>query len=641
MSNQPEAAAAAWLETVGADTVATLAGSPTSTIVPTVVRSTTGGARALALLDQLARDTHELRVHDVIGQGGMGIVRAAEQVALGRTVAVKSLKEGRRDPSAALDLLREAWVTGSLEHPNIVPVHYLKVEDDGTPSIVLKRIEGVEWSRLVRDAAEVERRFGAKDLLAWNLGILLQVLNALRFAHSHGIIHRDLKPSNVMIGDYGEVYLLDWGIAVSLRDDGSGRLPLASHATELAGTPCYMAPEMLAREGDPPLSERTDVYLAGAVLYELITGAPPHAGTNALAVITSVIASRPEFPPGLPYELVRICQQAMHPDPAGRFESIDALRAAMQRYLEHRGSAQLAARARERLGELREQLAPSAAGTARQEDIYRLFGACRYGFRDALAVWPENEDARRGLVEAVVAVAELELAAGRPQAAVSLLGELDEPHPLQEVAKQAARAHALRVAELEHLGRQHDRSIGTRTRMFLAVLFGGMFTVFPIIIAQVPTFRHVPHWGHGAWALGFAAALVLARYWARESMGATMINRNISASVIFLFGVQGLIALGGWLSGVEVTELWRWNQLLYLAVIGMATITIDVALWPACLGYVVTFLGSSRFPEHALYFTAAANGLFTVVAAWHWRPATLRYTDEERVRLGKTPRPRR
>src|SRR5690606_42086834 len=99
-------------------------------IVPTVVRSTTGGARALALLDQLARDTHELRVHDVIGQGGMGIVRAAEQVALGRTVAVKSLKEGRRDPSAALDLLREAWVTGSLEHPNIVPVHYLKVEDD-------------------------------------------------------------------------------------------------------------------------------------------------------------------------------------------------------------------------------------------------------------------------------------------------------------------------------------------------------------------------------------------------------------------------------------------------------------------------------------------------------------------------------
>jgi eukaryotic-like serine/threonine-protein kinase len=244
---------------VGAETVATLAGSPTSTIVPPVARPTTGGARALEVLEELAGDTEQLRIGSVIGEGGMGIVHAAEQVALGRTVAVKSLKPGRRDPVASLDLLREAWVTGSLEHPNIVPVHYLKVMRDGPPSIVLKRIEGVEWSRLLHDAGEVERRFGAKDLLAWNVGILLQVLNALRFAHRHGILHRDLKPSNVMIGDYGEVYLLDWGIAVSLRDDGSGRLPLASHAAQLAGTPCYMAPEMLGREGDLPLSERTDV----------------------------------------------------------------------------------------------------------------------------------------------------------------------------------------------------------------------------------------------------------------------------------------------------------------------------------------------------------------------------------------------
>src|SRR6185312_16743575 len=112
---------------------------------------------------------------------------------------------------------------------------------DGSPIIVLKRIEGVEWSTLIADPAEVERKFGATDLLAWNLGILMQVLNAVRFAHHRGVLHRDLKPSNVMIGDFGEVYLLDWGIAVSLRDDGSGRFLLATDATELAGTPCYMA----------------------------------------------------------------------------------------------------------------------------------------------------------------------------------------------------------------------------------------------------------------------------------------------------------------------------------------------------------------------------------------------------------------
>ena len=250
------------------------------TIVPMDARV----GRALALLQQLAKSSPtaslQLRTGDVLGEGGMGVVRSAEQVALGRIVAVKTLKPGRRDPASALDLLREAWVTGAIEHPNVVPVHYLDVEADGSPLLVLKRIEGVEWSALLGDAAEVERRFGATDLLAWNLGILMQVLNAVRFAHHRGVIHRDLKPANVMIGDFGEVYLLDWGIAVSLRDDGTGRFLLASKATEIAGTPCYMAPEMLGRESGPPLSERTDVYLAGLGALRARQRQPPPHGAR-------------------------------------------------------------------------------------------------------------------------------------------------------------------------------------------------------------------------------------------------------------------------------------------------------------------------------------------------------------------------
>jgi len=185
---------------------------------------------------------------------------------------------------------------------------------------------------------EVARRFGAADLLTWNLGILLHVLNALRFAHKLGILHRDLKPGNVMIGDFGEVYLLDWGIAVSLRDDGTGRFPLASAASTLAGTPAYLAPEMLGRAGGPPLSERTDVYLVGAVLHEIIAGHPPHRGNNSLAVITSVLASRPELPASAPPELARICTRAMHAEPEQRFESADALRLAFKHQPGDRGS---------------------------------------------------------------------------------------------------------------------------------------------------------------------------------------------------------------------------------------------------------------------------------------------------------------
>ncbi|MBZ0232402.1 MAG: serine/threonine protein kinase [Deltaproteobacteria bacterium] len=390
----------AWLETLAVDASRTLRQEPGSTIFPTKVRST-GGRKAMAMLEQLSGlspgASAQLKTGVTIGEGGMGIIRLAEQTALGRTVAVKTLKGDKQDAAAALDLLREAWVTGALEHPNIVPVHHVGLDDDGSPIIVLKRIEGASWHDILEDGDHVSAAYGAHDLLAWNLGILLQVLNALRFAHSRGIVHRDLKPSNVMVGEFGEVYLLDWGIAVSLRDDGSGRLPLAKDADEMAGTPCYMAPEMLGRDGGPPLSERTDVYLAGAVLFEIITGGPPHQGKTALEVVTSVIASKPELPPEAPPELARICLRAMAPDPDDRHASIDELRLAIASYLEHRGSARLAALATDRKVELLARLALPAGSPGRErEEIYRLYGACKFGFHEALSAWRDNLEARAG-----------------------------------------------------------------------------------------------------------------------------------------------------------------------------------------------------------------------------------------------------
>jgi len=612
-------AAAAWLETVGAGTVATLNGSLQETIVPAMTRST-GGARALAMLADLADPSRRgaLQLGDVIGEGGMGVVHEAEQVALGRTVAVKTLRPGPREPAAALDLLREAWVTGALEHPNVVPVHYLGVDDAGMPSIVLKRVQGTEWSKLLADASEVERRFGATDLLAWNFQILFHVLNAVRFAHSHGIIHRDLKPSNVMVGDFGEVYLLDWGIAVSLHDDGTGRFPLAIHASDLAGTPSYMAPEMLGR-GGAPLSIRTDVYLAGAVLYELVTGKPPHAGSNVLAVITSVLASRPELPAHVPPELARICTRAMDDDPTRRYESIDALRTALAHYLEHRGSAQLAERARERLDQLLDQLGPSASGAGRQrEDIYRLFGACRYGFRDALAVWPDNEDARAGLVQAVVAVAEYELAGDRPAAAVSLLGELDDPPPLLATA----RAAAIRHAELERIGRDHDVAVGTRMRTSLTMTVGLAFTVCPLVIANVPQFREASHAFHASFAavmLVIIAGLALA---SRRTVTAMGVNRRLIAALGFLFVVQGVMALGGWLAGTPAPNLFVWDIALYATMSGMGAIMFDPWTWGSTFGYLVAFLYASHNPSHALYAMSASNVILAASAALRGRMLT-------------------
>jgi len=549
----------------------------------------------------------------------MGLVRSAIQTSLGRTVAVKTLKPAMRDAGAQLDLLREAWITGAVEHPNVVPVHALELAPDAGPSIVMKRIDGVAWSRLIADAGEVTRRFGATDLLAWNLGILEHVLNAVRFAHRLGILHRDLKPANVMIGDFGEVYLLDWGIAVSLRDDGTGRFPLAANARDLAGTPAYMAPEMLGRDDGPPLSERTDVYLAGSILYEIVTGAPPHRGTNAMAVIASVLASRPELPAHVPAELAGIVERAMHVEPAERFESADALRLALRRYLEHRGSELLCTRALERLAELRAAVTSSPAESMTHDAVDRLFGACRYGFRDALSAWPDNTRAAQGLDEALVVVATYELERGRPQAAVSLLRECREPPALLARARAEHEREERRIAELERLEREHDETFGSGIRTLMMVAFGGAFSVIPLIIATVPAFRESSHTTHLMWSGGIAALLAGVAWSVRATMLATSINRTLVGAVLLLFAMQAVIAAGGWLAGRSPAEAYTWNLLLYAVVVGMLAIALDAYLGIAAAGYVAGYLVVSHDDAYALYMASAGNALFTATGVWRWR----------------------
>jgi serine/threonine-protein kinase len=636
---------AAWLETVAAGSGDTIQQSPGSTIVPGLHAPDTAGRRALAVIQQLSRSgptaSAQLTTGETIGEGGMGVVRLGEQVALGRTVAIKTLKPDRRDDATTLDLLREAWVTGSLEHPNVVPVYSIGLAEDGSPLIVLKRIEGVDWAELMHDPEQVRAVHGEDDLLAWNLGILMQVLNALRFAHSRGIIHRDLKPENVMIGEFGEVYLVDWGIAVSLRDDPSGRMPLASDATEMAGTPCYMAPEMLGEGRGLTLSERTDVYLAGAVLYEIMTGRPPHLGDSALEVLTSVATSQPELPDDAPPELARICRRAMAPEPSGRFASAGALHHALQQYLQHRGSEQLAARAAAGLEPLARAIAADTDDPAgKREEVYRLYGACRFGFHEALSSWRDNPEARAGLARATCAVAELELAEGDPRHAVRLLAELDDP-PAELVDRtRAAAAEADRRAEeLDELARKHDWTTGTRTRSFMAGLLGLGFTGFPLAVAVTgQAFPLDSHRAHIAWALGCLLFIVGLGYWARESMTKTVINQRVFLSICFLFLAQAILWIGLAAADIPVAHGQPVMMFGWMSVAAMFAINVDRRLAPTAAGYVVAFLVAARWPHQQYYAMAAANFVFLVNAVWVWRPKTIRMTAEERAALGRPPR---
>ncbi len=602
----------------------------------------TGGARAIAALQKVLSGSTRVSPVETLGQGGMGVVRLAEQVALGRMVAVKTLRPDRPGDGPALDLLREAWVTGMLEHPNVVPVYDIGLDDKNRPMIVLKRIEGHSWFELIDDPARVKELFGVEDQLAWNLDILMQVLQALRFAHSRGIVHRDLKPDNVMIGDFGEVYLLDWGIAVSLKDDGSGRLPLARDATELAGTPCYMAPEMLGGKGGLPLSEKTDIYLAGAVLYEILTGQPPHQGETAQAVVASVVKSDPPFPPEVPAELVKICRRAMDADPDGRFENAEQVRLALRGYLQRRGSMRLAEAADRRLESLLEAIADCGEVTdpAKRQELYDLFGAARFGFHEALASWRDNQAAHDGLRRAIGAMIGFELEHGDPRAAAGLLAQMSSPPPgLKERVDAEVAAAKKRHDELERLEQSLDSRIGTRTRTFGTLLMGAMFTLAPIVSEHSSAASMDSHRTMVVWSIGFWIATLLFGAWARQSMMRTAFNRRVWMTTQLVFLGQLVLHLGAWWLGIDpvTTNIFMMFQWFIMAAV--VAIVLEWRLWPTAVGFGVAFLVAGRWPDARFAAMAVSNAILTINAVWVWRPASFRMTDAERAEF--RPRSRR
>jgi serine/threonine-protein kinase len=274
-----------------ADVPSTIRTSPPAPAVPSTRNSSppntdTSGAR-LPLFEPAGR--YELG--QVIGRGGMGEVLRARDPQLGRELAVKILRgDGYRHPELLRRFVEEAQVCSQLQHPAIVPVHDLGTLPDGRPFFAMKLVKGRTLAALLRE------RGGPADDLPRYLAIFEQVCQAVGYAHSRGVIHRDLKPANVMVGNFGEVQVMDWGLAKVLRpQDGApageeepasvirtirSAAADASRVGQAMGTPAYMAPEQARGEVDS-LDERCDVFGLGAILCEILTGAPPFTGGSA------------------------------------------------------------------------------------------------------------------------------------------------------------------------------------------------------------------------------------------------------------------------------------------------------------------------------------------------------------------------
>jgi len=336
--------------------------------------SESGGAEDFALgaedvvseefLSELRRNSSPSSRYDVgkeVARGGMGAIhevwdrglsrRLAMKVVLGASESERAPTTPVRDPRRLARFLEEAQVTGRLDHPGIVPVHELGINSRGDVYFTMRLIEGRDLNEVFKSVHRGEDGWTRTRAL----NVVLRTCEAMSFAHSKGVIHRDLKPSNVRVGRFGEVYVLDWGLAKMHGREDSHDLRLRSSVDELdpgesalltmdgtvMGTPAYMPPEQ-AQGNMGDLGPHSDVYSMGAILYELLAGRAPYAGVgrSSHAVLRALLSGPPrsadEFGTGIPVELLAICERAMAREPSERYSDTRELAEDLRAFLEQR-----------------------------------------------------------------------------------------------------------------------------------------------------------------------------------------------------------------------------------------------------------------------------------------------------------------
>lgn len=391
-------------------------------------------------------DTLDYELLNIIGQGGVGVVYSARQASIDRNVALKMLRDEYRNLEDHRDkFLAEAVLTGELDHPNIVPIYDLGRSPSGELFYSMKNVVGTPWDRVITSKSLEE-----------NLDILLKVGDAIAFAHSRGVVHRDLKPENVMLGSYGEVLVMDWGIAVPTADFRKSASILRSQA--MGGTPAYMAPEM-AKGPIDAIGPASDVYLLGALLYEILTGYPPHTGGSVMECVSNA-AKNIIRETSVTGELMEIAIKSMSTLPRRRYRKVQDFQAAIRLYQSHSESISLSDNAEVQLAEAIQLL------------DYQKFSQAVFAFQEALALWSENTPAQSGLSQAKLEYAKTALKKGDYDLGLSLLDPKD--------SEQQQLIDKLKIAIAERDARQNRLKTFRRIAAGLVgfIVIAGVITMF-------------------------------------------------------------------------------------------------------------------------------------------------------------------
>lgn len=566
-----------------------------------------------------------LRFEAVLARGGMGEIHVAAQPSIGRQVAVKRVLSDRVNSNARRGLIAEARATGRLEHPNIVPVHELGVDNEGSPALVMRRVDGVAWMDVLTGNESMPASFEGMDPLEAHLEIFDQVCLAVHFAHSRGILHRDIKPDNVMIGNHGEVYLVDWGLAVRFGDRNNDEaLPSVDQIKSPEGTPVYMSPEMVGVETHK-FGPRTDVYLLGAMLHLVLTGKFRHAGQTGMIVLMSARLSKPyPYGPDVPAYLARVCNKATAAALEDRHEDVEALRRDVADFRRHLVAARLIERANGQLAVLDEINASDHVSDDQMIRAYRAFGGAAFGFGQAIEAWPESDEARggqratrRGMFDAALKHGDLALCA-------SLLKDLGtgetERAALLERERVAQERERERVANLEQLERDLDPLADRRLRGRVVLSCVAALIVTNVIYSVLDATGIIPI--DSFWSVTYKLIDTVIM---QVVIGGLLFTKHInliSRRTIHLFSVAiwsvAALRVVGVIIGLTIPQAGVIETLVYSVALAAAGVMLDrrlLIIWPFAL---IAAVGSFVYTDFGAPLRAFVNLSMLVALGLTW-----------------------